>query len=199
MKHLNASQILAIDKNHIWHPYSSFVDPSPVYPVASAEGVVDWESLFDSGNGDFERAGQMDTKLASALLDLPFMDPSTPAFERSLAVRNLLRAQSFLVPSGEQVAECMVASGASEITAGDIAKVREAGAKLGLPKATPLWLYLLAEGRVIGRMDGEKSFSKGEGLGPGGRGDHRAAGAGSPLLPGLQPQLVTAGLGRQGG
>ena len=135
-------------------------------PVASADGVVDWESLFDSGNGDFERAGQMDTKLASALLDLPFMDPSTPAFERSLAVRNLLRAQSFLVPSGEQVAECMAASGASEITAGDIAKVREAGAKLGLPKATPLWLYLLAEGRVIGRMDGEKSFSKGEGLGP---------------------------------
>ena len=39
MKHLNASQILAIDKNHIWHPYSSFVDPAPVYPVASADGV----------------------------------------------------------------------------------------------------------------------------------------------------------------
>ena len=39
MKHLNASQILAIDKNHIWHPYSSFMDPAPVYPVASADGV----------------------------------------------------------------------------------------------------------------------------------------------------------------
>ena len=103
-------------------------------PVASADGVVDWESLFDSGNGDFERAGQMDTKLASALLDLPFMDPSTPAFERSLAVRNLLRAQSFLVPSGEQVAECMVASGANEITAGDIARCAKRAPSWGYPR-----------------------------------------------------------------
>lgn len=28
-----------MDKDHIWHPYSSVVDPAPVYPVASADGV----------------------------------------------------------------------------------------------------------------------------------------------------------------
>lgn len=139
-------------------------------PVTSLDEVVEWAALLDSGNGQFERAGEVDTKLAKVLLDLPFMPPTAPAFERSLAVRNLLRAQSFLIPSGEQIAAAMIAAGADEITDQMISTVREAGDKLGLPKATPLWLYILAEGKVIGRMEedaqGQKKFSKGEGLGP---------------------------------
>lgn len=139
-------------------------------PVTSLDAVVDWAALLDSGNGQFEKAGEVDTKLAKSLLDLPFMPPSVPAFERSLAVRNLLRAQSFLIPSGEQIAEAMIAAGASEITKDMIATVRQEGQKLDLPKATPLWLYILAEGKVIGRMDenaqDQPQFKKGEGLGP---------------------------------
>lgn len=139
-------------------------------PVTSLDEVVEWAALLDSGNGQFERAGEVDMKLAKVLLDLPFMPPTVPAFERSLAVRNLLRAQSFLIPSGEQIAAAMIAAGAAEITVQMISTVREAGDKLGLPKATPFWLYILAEGKAIGRMDegaqGQKKFAKGEGLGP---------------------------------
>ena len=139
-------------------------------PVSSLDEVVNWAALLDSGNGQFERAGELDTKLAKVLLDLPFMPPTVPPFERSLAVRNLLRAQSFLIPSGEQVAAAIMAAGADEITTGMIEDVREEGEKLGFPKATPLWLYILAEGKTIGRMDenaqGQKKFAKGEGLGP---------------------------------
>ncbi|WOX05213.1 adenosylmethionine--8-amino-7-oxononanoate transaminase [Microbulbifer pacificus] len=30
---------LEFDKNHIWHPYSSLINPAPVYPITRAEGV----------------------------------------------------------------------------------------------------------------------------------------------------------------
>lgn len=142
-------------------------------PITDAAAVVEWAALLDSGNGQYERAGEMDVKLPKALLDLSFLQGQTPPVsdsERSLAVRNLLRAQSFLVPSGEQVAEAMIRAGANEITPNMIEKVRAAGKTLGLLKATPLWLYILAEGKAIGRMDegaqGQMKFAKGEGLGP---------------------------------
>ncbi len=135
-------------------------------PVTNAAGVVEWGALLDSGNGQYDRAGEVDVKLAKALLALSF-NPPPPT---SLAVRNLLRAQSFLVPSGEQVAQAMIAAGAGEIEPQMIDAVRDAGKNLGFDKATPLWIYILAEGKVVGRMDegpqGQKKFSKGEGLGP---------------------------------
>ena len=42
---------LRFDRDHIWHPYTSMVDPLPVYAVASADGVrirlVDGRALID--------------------------------------------------------------------------------------------------------------------------------------------------------
>jgi hypothetical protein len=138
-------------------------------PVTNPDAVVEWAALLDSGNGVFERAGAVDTKLPRALLDLSFLPPQTPEIDRSLAVRNLLRSQSFLVPSGEQVANAMMNSGAEEIKPEMIEIVRAESKKLGFHKATPLWVYIIAEGKAVGRMDkknGQKKFTKHEGLGP---------------------------------
>ena len=45
------SQLLQIDHDHIWHPYSALGSDLPVYPVASAEGVrlklMDGRELID--------------------------------------------------------------------------------------------------------------------------------------------------------
>ena len=44
-------ELLALDRAHVWHPYSTVVDPPPVFPVGHAEGVrihlTDGTALID--------------------------------------------------------------------------------------------------------------------------------------------------------
>ena len=37
---MDNNELRAYDKQHIWHPYTSMLNPSPVFPVASAKGVI---------------------------------------------------------------------------------------------------------------------------------------------------------------
>ena len=124
--------------------------------------MVDWhELLMTPENRQVERAQKLDTLLAKDLLDLPFVNGS-PA-EKSLATRNLLRGNTFLLPAGEKVAKAI------GVEQNDIdkviAKANDVHGDLG-DEGIPLWLYILAEAEVIGRARPNENAKKGEGLGP---------------------------------
>ena len=126
--------------------------------------VVDWHELLVSDQpATRDRAEKLDTKLASILLDLPFVDG--PAEDKSLATRNLRRGNAFLLPGGEKVAEA-VGVDQAHIDA-TLDKIEDINADLGRD-GIPLWLYLLAEAEVVGRAEVDGSFKPGEGLGPAG-------------------------------
>lgn len=131
-------------------------------PVPGDDAVVDWAKLLDvpSSSAKVQMADRCAPLLAPILLKLP---APVDGEMRSLATRNLMRGQSFLLPSGEVVAERM------GIDDAHIAKVTKAANKASgglLHNGTPLWFYILTEADVIGREDRHGKFEPGEGLGP---------------------------------
>ncbi|MEO0464520.1 MAG: heme peroxidase family protein [Pseudomonadota bacterium] len=123
--------------------------------------IVDWNQLLDTPAGGFTLRSQLfDTKMARTLLQLPFVDPPG---EASLITRNLLRSNAFLIPGGEKIA-ADIGRDQAEIDS-VIAKIAELDPRLG-SDGIPLWLYLLAEGEVIGRAEPDGTTTPGEALGP---------------------------------
>ncbi|GAA5032181.1 ovoperoxidase [Marivirga lumbricoides] len=136
--------------------------------ITSSKQAVEWDALFDYDN-NFQKAEKLDTTLAPILLNLPFV-PSTNPDDKSLATRNFRRGQSFLLPSGENVARCLNREEAEILQVTDFVHNKVSPHNVDLSAGIPLWFYILADAEVIGRQDSDTQFSQGEGLGPvGGR------------------------------
>lgn len=128
-------------------------------PITDDKQVVEWDALFNVNAADpAQTTDKMDAKLPSDLLNLPFIRTG----ENSLATRNLLRGQSFLLPSGENVAKAI------GVPQTDIDKVlAHINGNIGtidLSNGIPLWYYILSEAECIGREDASGN-QPGEGLG----------------------------------
>ena len=129
-------------------------------PLDADEDIqIDWSQLFEIDSSKPQMAGRIDTKLAPALMELPFASPPT-----SLAQRNLLRGNALGLPTGEAVADRM---GEDVLSIDELgSEIKELFEKYKMPTktgetATPLWYYILQEANVKG---------SGETLGPvGGR------------------------------
>lgn len=138
--------------------------------LSNDDAAVDMLEMFEVvGSGrSVQKSEKMDSKMADRLLNLPgniVPDPSS-ANPSSLATRNLLRGQSFMMPSGEAVSRAMGVDDATITTVSDAADSASGGRLKG---CTPLWYYMLMEAEVIGRAD-DGVTQPGEGLGPmGGR------------------------------
>jgi transposase len=132
-------------------------------PLMDERAVVDWHELLEtSENRNVQMAEKLDTQLATDLLKLPFIPEDDI---QSLASRNLLRGQTFLLPSGENIARAIQRPD-SEIDNISQSTKSIASEAADLTNGTPLWFYILREAKEIGRETNPGEFEPGEGLGP---------------------------------
>jgi len=109
---------------------------------------IGWPTFFDFGDGNVRPNKLIDTKISTPLFDLPLAaipalnPPAEPP--TSLSQRNLLRHITWLLPSGQSIAQLMkVPALASE----DLKELKDLGNKLD--ESTPLWYYILKEAEVM--------------------------------------------------
>ncbi len=105
-------------------------DPADLHGgVRAARRFIDWQTFFDFGDSRVRPNKKIDTTLSSVLFNLMGLPPGTAS---SLASRNLLRALTMGVPSGQRVAKAMKLL---ELAPGELADLKD----LSLHLRTPLW------------------------------------------------------------
>jgi hypothetical protein len=104
---------------------------------------IGWQTFFDFGDGQMRPNKRIDSKLSTALFNLPLGAIASGDPPTSLPQRNLLRHVTWSQPSGQRIARAM---GVTPLAAGDLSEL--AGYGLGLDTSTPLWYYVLKEAEV---------------------------------------------------
>jgi heme peroxidase len=122
----------------------------------AARRFIGWQTFFDFGDGEVKPNKKIDTKISTALFNLPLGAIASHDPPTALPQRNLLRHLTWQLPSGQSIARTM---GAAPLAAADLQELAPLG--VGFERSTPLWYYVLKEAEVV---------AAGEHLGPvGGR------------------------------
>lgn len=135
--------------------------PADGFDTLPQNWIIQWENLV-GGEGRFDRANRIDTKLVEPLFELPDLEGERlPGDRASLAVRNLLRGYLLRLPTGQAVARALrerlagvreipVLRSAEVVAAANSEEQARALREAGFHKRTPLWYYVLAEAAALG-------------------------------------------------
>lgn len=131
--------------------FDDAIDPNDPDPSDMRGGkraprrFIDWQTFFRFDSTNFRFNKKIDTKLSSALMQLPGSRGAAPGIPTdgilSLASRNLMRHVNFGIPSGQAIAQLM---GVPSLTPAQLAEL----APFSMDRSTPLWYYVLKEAEV---------------------------------------------------
>ena len=127
---------------------SPATDPVDVRGGArAARRFVGWSTFFTFPGleADMRPNKRIDTKLSTPLFDLPLGAIASGQPPTSLAQRNLLRHLTWLLPSGQSIAQVMGVPALAPEQLADLAAVHPP-----FVNSTPLWFYVLREADVMG-------------------------------------------------
>jgi heme peroxidase len=103
---------------------------------------IGWQTFFDFGDGNVKPNKRIDTKISTALFNLPLGAIASHNGPQSLPQRNLLRQLTWSLPSGQSIASAM---GVTPLAPADLAEL----GPYGFQSSTPLWYYVLKEAEVV--------------------------------------------------
>jgi len=111
---------------------------------------IGWQTFFDFGgaySADVRPNKRIDTKVSTPLFQLPLetIPSGTPPI--SLMQRNLLRCVTWMLPSGQHIAQAM---GIPSLSSADLAELQTI--RPSFVQSTPLFYYILKEAEL--REDG---------------------------------------------
>jgi hypothetical protein len=109
---------------------------------------VGWQTFFNFGGAQSANVRPnktIDTKISTALFNLPLGAIASGAPPTSLPQRNLLRHLTWSLPSGQAIARAMRIPALSPSQLAELAPLG-----VGFERSTPLWYYILKEAEVSG-------------------------------------------------
>ena len=117
----------------------------------AARRFIGWQTFFDFGDGNVKPNKQIDTKISTALFNLPLGAIASHDTPQALPQRNLLRQLTWSLPSGQKIADAMAIDRLTPTELAELGPYSDIAKLQGssrFEKSTPLWYYALKEAEL---------------------------------------------------